>query len=106
MAILAVSSSMPSEGVAQPRCCSPERLPTFADGTYHSTLLGCTFHGVSRLHKGHTIGEVVITALSPDEDDPLSGSADEFKGKLVVPFKNENLYAEQTSEQGQTTACI
>ncbi|KIM59644.1 hypothetical protein SCLCIDRAFT_27186 [Scleroderma citrinum Foug A] len=57
-----------------------------------------------QLYKGHTIGEVVITALPPDEDYPPPGSMDEFTGKIIIPFKNENLYAEHTSEQGQKTA--
>lgn len=72
----------------------------------HSLLHGCTFYGVLRLYKGHTIGEVVITALPPDEDYPPPGSTDEFTGKLIIPFKNENLYAEHTSEHGQKTASI
>ena len=72
----------------------------------HALLHGCTFYGVLRLYKGHTIGEVVITALPPDEDYPPPGSMDEFTGKIIIPFKNENLYAEHTSEQGQKTACI
>ncbi|KAL4067052.1 hypothetical protein V8B97DRAFT_2025339 [Scleroderma yunnanense] len=56
-----------------------------------------------RLHKGYTIGEVVVAALLPDENDP-SAPTDKFTGKLVIPFKNENLYAEHISEYGQTTA--
>lgn len=55
-----------------------------------------------RLHKGHTIGEVVITALSYEKDDS-SEAIEKFTGSLVVPFKNENLYAEHTSKDGQTT---
>ncbi|KAH7886988.1 hydantoinase [Phlebopus sp. FC_14] len=57
-----------------------------------------------RLHKGHTIGEVVITALALDEDveqDP-ERPVEKFSGKLVIPFKNENLYAEHTADDGQT----
>ncbi|KAI6148587.1 hydantoinase [Pisolithus tinctorius] len=58
-----------------------------------------------RLHKGHTIGEVVITALSYEKDDS-SEAIEKFTGSLVVPFKNENLYAEHTSKDGQTTVSI
>ncbi|KAG6333941.1 hypothetical protein ID866_5152 [Astraeus odoratus] len=54
-----------------------------------------------RLYKGHTIGEVVVTALSTDEDYP--NNSKEFMGMLVIPFKNENLYAEHISEDGKTT---
>ncbi|KAG9313373.1 hydantoinase [Chiua virens] len=49
-----------------------------------------------RLYKGHTIGEVVISALSADEN-----VANEFYGTLRIPFKNENLQAEHTSPDGQ-----
>ncbi|KAI6168449.1 hydantoinase [Pisolithus thermaeus] len=55
-----------------------------------------------RLYKGHTIGEVVITALAYENDDS-SEAIEKFTGSLVVPFKNENLYAEHTSADGQTT---
>jgi len=58
-----------------------------------------------RLHKGHTIGEVVITALSSDEDteDDPDNPKERFSGTLVIPFKNENLYAEHTTQDGRTT---
>ncbi|KIJ62134.1 hypothetical protein HYDPIDRAFT_189204 [Hydnomerulius pinastri MD-312] len=58
-----------------------------------------------RLHKGHTIGEVVITALSSDDDveeDP-DRPVERFSGTLVIPFKNENLYAEHTANDGRIT---
>ncbi|KAF8839162.1 putative hydantoinase [Paxillus ammoniavirescens] len=56
-----------------------------------------------RLHKGHTIGEVVITALSSGEDTDDDNPKERFSGTLVIPFKNENLYAEHTTQDGQTT---
>ncbi|KAF9225738.1 hydantoinase [Gyrodon lividus] len=58
-----------------------------------------------RLHKGHTIGEVMITALSSDEDidDDPDKAKERFFGTLVIPFKNENLYAEHTSRDGRVT---
>lgn len=55
-----------------------------------------------RLYKGHSIGEVVIAALTYENDDS-SEAIEKFSGRLVVPFKNENLYAEHTSPDGQTT---
>ena len=57
------------------------------------------------MYKGHTIGEVVIAALSADEDvgdDPDKPEA-KFTGTLTIPFKNENLFAEHTSPDGQMT---
>ncbi|KAG2357297.1 hydantoinase [Suillus spraguei] len=45
-----------------------------------------------RLYKGHTIGEVVITALTVDDDDDDPDHPMEcFTGTLTIPFKNENL---------------
>lgn len=56
-----------------------------------------------RLYKGHTIGEVVIAALSADEDARDDSNKPEamFNGTLTIPFKNENLYAEHTAQDGQ-----
>ena len=56
-----------------------------------------------RLYKGHTIGEVVIAALSADEgvEDDSDKPKEKFHGTLIIPFKNENLYAEHTAPDGQ-----
>ncbi|KAH0826673.1 hydantoinase [Lanmaoa asiatica] len=56
-----------------------------------------------RLYKGHTIGEVAIAALSADEDarDGSDKPEETFDGTLTIPFKNENLYAEHTAQDGQ-----
>ncbi|KAF8438026.1 hydantoinase [Boletus edulis BED1] len=58
-----------------------------------------------RLYKGHTIGEVVIAPLSADEEvqDNSDRPEAKFDGTLTVPFKNENLFAEHTSPDGQMT---
>jgi len=56
------------------------------------------------VYKGHTVGEVVITALTMEdevEDDP-DYPKEQFDGKLTIPFKNENLYAEHTADDGRT----
>lgn len=57
------------------------------------------------MYKGHTIGEVVIAALSADEDvgDNSNKSEAKFNGTLTIPFKNENLFAEHTAPDGQMT---
>lgn len=58
-----------------------------------------------RLYKGHTIGEVVIAAHSADEDagDDSGKHEARFNGTLTIPFKNENLFAEHTAQDGQMT---
>ncbi|OAX41291.1 hydantoinase [Rhizopogon vinicolor AM-OR11-026] len=58
-----------------------------------------------RVYKGHTIGEIVINALSLDDDvdDDLDHPMERFIGKITIPFKNENLYAEHTADDGRTT---
>lgn len=58
-----------------------------------------------RLYKGHTIGEVVITALTVDDDvdDDPDHPIEHFAGTLTIPFKNENLYAEHTADDATTT---
>jgi len=50
-----------------------------------------------RLFKGHSHGEVVIQAISSDEEDPVdskSMAAVAEGGTLRIPFMNENLLAE------------
>jgi DUF917 family protein len=57
-------------------------------------------------YKGHTIGEVVITALTVDDDvddDDPNHLMERFTGTLTMPFKNENLYAEHTTDDAITT---
>jgi DUF917 family protein len=57
-------------------------------------------------YKGHTIGEVVITALTVDDDvddDDPNHPMERFTGTLTMPFKNENLYAEHTTDDAITT---
>ncbi|KAG2059779.1 hydantoinase [Suillus hirtellus] len=59
-----------------------------------------------RVYKGHTIGEVVITALTVDDDvddDDPDCPMERFTGTLIIPFKNENLYAEHTADDAITT---
>ncbi|KAG2143055.1 hydantoinase [Suillus clintonianus] len=58
-----------------------------------------------RLFKGHTLGEVVITALAVDDvdDDDPNRPVERFTGTLTIPFKNENLYAEHTADDAITT---
>ncbi|KAH0426967.1 hydantoinase/oxoprolinase [Colletotrichum camelliae] len=60
-----------------------------------------------RLFKGHSYGEVHIAAFeSGDEDEAASvkdrAAAVAQGGILKVPFKNENILAEHTSEDGKT----
>lgn len=60
-----------------------------------------------RLVKGHSYGTVHIAAFGDDDQDEEE-SAERTKalvsgGTLKVPFKNENIFAEHTSEDGQTS---
>lgn len=60
-----------------------------------------------RLMKGHSYGTVHIAAFGDDDQDEEQ-SADRMKplavgGTLKVPFKNENIFAEHTSEDGETS---
>ncbi|EIM84142.1 DUF917-domain-containing protein [Stereum hirsutum FP-91666 SS1] len=57
----------------------------------------------STLRGGHTIGEVHIAALAVDDedvDDEVEGQVQRFEGTTVIPFKNENLYAEVDQGDG------
>lgn len=60
------------------------------------------------VYKGHTIGEVVITALTVDDDvdDDPDCPMERFTGTLTIPFKNENLYAEHTADDAITTVRV
>lgn len=57
-----------------------------------------------RVYKGHTIGEVHIAALAVDDEDvedEAEGQVERFEGTMVIPFKNENLYAEVDKGDGK-----
>ncbi|KAF2091876.1 hypothetical protein K490DRAFT_61313 [Saccharata proteae CBS 121410] len=56
-----------------------------------------------RLFKGHSYGEITIGGIPAEEED--EGAKDAMPalasgGVLKIPFKNENLYAEHTNEDG------
>ncbi|OJD29585.1 hydantoinase oxoprolinase [Diplodia corticola] len=57
-----------------------------------------------RLFKGHSYGEISIASMAADEEDEGAKEAMPALatgGTLKIPFKNENLYAEHTSEAGE-----
>ncbi|KJX93030.1 hypothetical protein TI39_contig4441g00002 [Zymoseptoria brevis] len=62
-----------------------------------------------RLFKGHSYGSITIASLSSQEEEDSSTSqasrmpARVSGGTLTIPFKNENLYAEHTSDGGAKT---
>lgn len=67
-----------------------------------------------RLVKGHSYGTVHMAAFADgddqddDDDEEQSSSVDRMRplavgGTLKVPFKNENIFAEHTSEDGKVT---
>ncbi|TDZ54502.1 putative D-/L-hydantoinase subunit A [Colletotrichum trifolii] len=66
-----------------------------------------------RLFKGHSYGEVHIAAFERGDEDEISSSRDRAVvvaqgGTLKIPFKNENILAEHTAEDGSTEilACV
>ncbi|KAF5522403.1 putative D-/L-hydantoinase subunit A [Colletotrichum aenigma] len=61
-----------------------------------------------RLFKGHSYGEVHIAAFESGDEDEAGSVKDRAAavaqgGMLKVPFKNENILAEHTSEDGKTS---
>lgn len=52
------------------------------------------------IYKGHTYGEITITALAPDEEDGDS-RAETFRGTMKIPFKNENLLCRHVLPSGE-----
>jgi DUF917 family protein len=57
--------------------------------------------GVERvLRMGHAYGEVVIEATST-LGDAQDGMGVKMKERLVIPFKNENIYAEKVDGEGK-----
>ncbi|KAF6810684.1 hydantoinase [Colletotrichum plurivorum] len=66
-----------------------------------------------RLFKGHSYGEVHIAAFETGDEDESAGAKDRAAavaqgGTLKIPFKNENILAERTAENGETSilACV
>ncbi|KAK8017357.1 d-amino acid hydantoin hydrolase (hydantoinase) [Apiospora rasikravindrae] len=65
-----------------------------------------------RLFKGHSHGSITIAGLSASEEENSGigqhGIMPAFKtgGTLMIPFKNENLFAEHTAEDGTTKTII
>jgi DUF917 family protein len=58
-----------------------------------------------RLYKGHSHGTITITGDDEQEDESATTAASRMPavkvgGTLRIPFKNENIYAEHTSESG------
>lgn len=69
-----------------------------------------------RLFKGHSLGSITIAGLSASEEENSSISSEagpqgfmpavKTGGTLMIPFKNENLFAEHTAEDGTTNTII
>jgi hypothetical protein len=57
----------------------------------------------SRTYKGHLIGHIIIEPIASDEE--ADDTAAVFKGRVRIPFKNENLICEHTSPEGVTKVC-
>lgn len=97
------------------RCEASNRLSTVAEAIIEEAggpeaakvLFRGKITAVERkLLKGHSYGTVHIDAFGEDDQDE-EGSAERTKplvsgGTLKIPFKNENIFAEHTSEDGKT----
>ncbi|KAK4895255.1 hypothetical protein LTR27_006598 [Elasticomyces elasticus] len=58
-----------------------------------------------RLFKGHSYGSITIAGLAPSEEESSDDSISRLPavatgGTLTIPFKNENIYAEHTADDG------
>ncbi|EME46181.1 hypothetical protein DOTSEDRAFT_86798 [Dothistroma septosporum NZE10] len=61
-----------------------------------------------RLFKGHSYGSITIAGLSVDEEEDAGSGVKRVPavcttGTVTIPFKNENIYAEHTAEDGTKT---
>jgi DUF917 family protein len=55
--------------------------------------------GVERvLRMGHAYGEVII--------DSTAGESGQAKERMIIPFKNENIYAKKEDESGKGEVCF
>ncbi|KAH0175233.1 beta subunit of N-methylhydantoinase A/acetone carboxylase, partial [Aureobasidium melanogenum] len=57
-----------------------------------------------RVYKGHSHGSITISGTEEDEESAADANrmpAMRVGGTLKIPFKNENIYAEYTSESGE-----
>ncbi|KND93079.1 Hydantoin utilization protein A [Tolypocladium ophioglossoides CBS 100239] len=64
-----------------------------------------------RLFKGHSYGEIHVTAFGEKEADELDSTASHAApvvsgGTLRIPFKNENIFAEHVAADGKTRRII
>lgn len=61
--------------------------------------------GVERIVKmGHTYGEAIIElTASQDDNGIVSASA---KERVIIPFKNENIYAKKIDADGKEEVCL
>jgi DUF917 family protein len=55
-----------------------------------------------RLYKGHSYGEITIRQIQDNElEDRYTRTAVATGGFLIIPFKNENIYAKHITEDGK-----
>ncbi|KAE8356992.1 hypothetical protein BDV28DRAFT_832 [Aspergillus coremiiformis] len=57
------------------------------------------------VYKGHSYGELIITEVPRDGDDPITSNKNGFPavaqgGRVCIPFKNENIYVEHHATDG------
>jgi DUF917 family protein len=59
-----------------------------------------------RVYKGHSHGSITITGIEENEEDASTTAANRMPamkvgGTLKIPFKNESIFAEHTSDSGE-----
>jgi DUF917 family protein len=85
-----------------------EAIVNEAGGTKSARILfrGKITQVERRLYKGHSHGIITITGDDAQEDESATTTANRMPavkvgGTLRIPFKNENIYAEHTSDSGE-----
>lgn len=60
--------------------------------------------GAERITKmGHAYGEVVIESAAEDDKN---GASSQAKERIIIPFKNENIYAKKVDSSGKGEVCL
>ncbi|KAG9958941.1 beta subunit of N-methylhydantoinase A/acetone carboxylase, partial [Aureobasidium melanogenum] len=83
-----------------------EAIVNEAGGTKSARILfrGKITQVERRVYKGHSHGSITISGIEEDEESAANADrmpAMRVGGTLKIPFKNENIYAEHTSDSGE-----
>ena len=85
-----------------------EAIVNEAGGTKSAKILfrGKITQVERRVYKGHSHGSITITGTEEDDEGAATTAANRMPamrvgGKLKIPFKNESIFAEHTSDSGE-----